>query len=218
MARNSDFITAQEAKNIDIKARDSLGIPTLVLMENAGRQVAQEALKMLHRGKRVVIFCGKGNNGGDGFVAARHLLVKGIRPDIFLAGKINAVENEARQNLDILLRLKTKIIEVAGENLYLLKNRVLRYNLIIDALLGIGLSGEVRGILKDLIGIINLSKAKVLSIDIPSGLDATTGRALGCCVKADRTVTFVARKRGMIKGEGPKNCGRVVVRDLGISL
>jgi NAD(P)H-hydrate epimerase len=187
-------------------------------MENAGRQVAQEALKMLHRGKRVVIFCGKGNNGGDGFVAARHLLVKGIRPDIFLAGKINAVENEARQNLDILLRLKTKIIEVAGENLYLLKNRVLRYNLIIDALLGIGLSGEVRGILKDLIGIINLSKAKVLSIDIPSGLDATTGRALGCCVKADRTVTFVARKRGMIKGEGPKNCGRVVVRDLGISL
>ena len=129
MARNSDFITAHEAKNIDFKARDSLGIPTLVLMENAGRQVAQEALKMLHRGKRVVIFCGKGNNGGDGFVAARHLLVKGIRPDIFLAGKINAVENEARQNLDILLRLKTKIIEVAGENLYLLKNRVLRYNL-----------------------------------------------------------------------------------------
>lgn len=218
MARNSDFITAQEAKGIDIKARNSFGISTLVLMENAGRQVAQEALKMLRRGKRVVIFCGKGNNGGDGFVAARHLLVKGIRPDIFLAGKINAVENEARQNLDILLRLKTKIIEAGEENLHLLKNRVLRYNLIIDALLGIGLSGEVRGIFKDLIGIINLSKAKVLSVDIPSGLDATTGRVLGCCVKADRTVTFVSRKRGMIKGSGSKNCGKVIVKDLGISL
>lgn len=218
MARNSDFITAQEAKNIDIKARDSFGISMLVLMENAGRQVAQEALKMLRRGKRVVMFCGKGNNGGDGFVAARHLLVKGVRPDIFLAGKINAVENEARQNLDILLRLKTKIIEVDEENLCLLKNRVLRYNLIIDALLGVGLSGEVRGIFSDLIGIINLSKAKVLSVDIPSGLDATTGIVLGCCVKADRTVTFVSRKRGMIKGEGPKNCGRIVVKELGVPL
>ena len=99
-----------------------------------------------------------------------------------------------------------------------MKNKISKYNLIIDALLGVGLAGEVRGIFRDLIGIINLSKAYILSVDIPSGLDATTGKVLGCCVKADKTVTFVAKKRGMVLGEGPKFCGRVVVRDLGIPL
>ena len=218
MVKNSKLLTAKEAKDIDIKAADTFGISALLLMENAGRGVAEEAIKML-RGKRsVAIFCGKGNNGGDGFVAARHLLVKGITPDIFLAGNINDVENEARVNLDILLKLKQRIVEVNGENLHLVKNKISKYNLIIDALLGVGLEGEVRGIFRDLIGIINSSKAKVLAVDIPSGLDATAGRTLGYCVRADRTVTFVAKKRGMVLGEGPKYCGRVVVKDLGILL
>jgi NAD(P)H-hydrate epimerase len=82
----------------------------------------------------------------------------------------------------------------------------------------VGLTGEVKGIYRDLIGIINAAKAKALSVDIPSGLDATTGKALGCCVKADKTVTFVAKKRGMNLGQGLKYCGKVVVADLGIPL
>jgi len=84
--------------------------------------------------------------------------------------------------------------------------------------LGVGLEGEVRGIFRDLIGIINSSKAYILSVDMPSGLDAATGKILGCCVQADKTVTFVAKKRGMVLGEGPKYCGKVVVKDLGIPL
>jgi NAD(P)H-hydrate epimerase len=100
----------------------------------------------------------------------------------------------------------------------LVKQKIAKYNLIIDTLLGVGLKGEVRGIFRDLIGIINTSKARILSVDIPSGLEATTGKVLGCCVKADKTVTFWAKKRGMVLGEGPKYCGRVVVRDLGIPL
>jgi len=100
----------------------------------------------------------------------------------------------------------------------LVKRRILRYNLIIDALLGVGLKGDVHGIYRDLIGIMNTAKAYMLSADIPSGLDATTGKVLGCCVKADKTVTFVARKRGMVVGEGRKFCGKVVVKDLGIPL
>ncbi len=218
MARNSRILTTQAAKAIDIKAKEVFGISTLVLMENAGRSVAEEVIKILHGKTSIAIFCGKGNNGGDGFVAARHLLAKDIKPDIFLARKISEVENEARTNLEILLKLKQKIIEVEEENLHLVKDKVSKYSLIIDALLGVGLKGEVRGIFRDLIGIINSSKAYILSVDIPSGLDATTGKALGCCVKADKTVTFVAKKRGVVLGDGPKYCGRVIVADLGIPL
>jgi len=227
------LLTAESAKEIDIIARDSLGISTLVLMENAGRAVAEEAIEILSGKKRVAVFCGntrsnrmlrcavfcgKGNNGGDGFVTARHLLISGIHPDIFLAGRIEDVKNEARTNLEILLRLKQKIIEVKEDNLYLVKNKIIKYNLIIDALLGVGLQGAVRGIYRDLIGIINTAKASVLSVDVPSGLDANSGKILGCCVKADKTVTFVAKKRGMVAGEGPRYCGKVVVKDLGIPL
>lgn len=218
MVKSSKLLTAKTAKKIDTKAKDILGVSTLVLMENAGRAIAEEAIKMLSGKKSVVIFCGKGNNGGDGFVAARHLLTRGIKPDIFLAGNIEDVKDEARINLEILLKLKQKITEVEEENLYLVKNKISKYDLIIDALLGVGLKGEVGGIFRDLIGIINSSKGYILSVDIPSGLDATTGKVLGCCVKADKTVTFVAKKRGMVLGEGPKYCDGIVVKDLGIPL
>jgi NAD(P)H-hydrate epimerase len=218
MRKSRRLLTAAQAKQIDLEAKERLGISTLTLMENAGRTIAEESLKIL-RGKRsVAIFCGKGNNGADGFVAARHLLVVGIKPDIFLAGRIEEIENEARVNLETLLKLKQKIIEVNEGTLLLVKDKISRCDLIIDALLGVGLTGEVKGIYRDLIGIINAAKAKALSVDIPSGLDATTGKALGCCVKADKTVTFVAKKRGMNLGQGLKYCGKVVVADLGIPL
>lgn len=213
-----EIITSQGAKELDVKAKEKFGISTLVLMENAGKCVVEEAIRILQGRRNVAIFCGRGNNGGDGFVAARHLLTYRIKPDIFLAGNISDVENEARTNLNIILKLKQKIIEVDEEDICLLKNMISKYCLIIDALLGVGLSGQVRGIFRDLIGIINTSKAYILSVDIPSGLDATTGKVLGCCIKADKTVTFVAKKRGMVLGEGPKYCGRIVVKDLGIPL
>lgn len=249
MKRNRPvFLSAKQAREIDYKFREILGVPSLVLMENAGRAVAEEALRlfspkgavaifcgnarsksMLRRAAfcsntpskrmlRCAIFCGKGNNGGDGFVAARHLLLKGIRPDIFLAADIPEVKNEARANLDIALGLKLKIFAVRQDNLSEVQVALKRYNLIIDALLGIGLNKEVDGLLGEIIEMINISRAKKLAADIPSGLDAETGRVLGHCVKADTTVTFVAKKRGMVKGEGPKYCGRIVVRDLGIPL
>ena len=240
------LLSVRQAKEIDKKARELLGISTLVLMENAGRAVAEELMRMLRRkGKvavfcgntrskrmlrcaafcsntpskrmlRCAIFCGKGNNGGDGLVAARHLLLRGIRPDIFLAADISEVKNEARTNLDILLKLKQEIFKVRQDNLHLVKSRLKRYSLIVDALLGIGLVGQVSGMFGDLIGMINIAKAKKLAVDVPSGLDADNGKVLGRCIKADTTVTFVAKKRGMITGEGPKYCGRIVVRDLGI--
>lgn len=212
------IINGRQAKRIDVKAKVQFGVSTLILMENAGRSIAEEAIKALGRKKAVVIFCGKGNNGADGLVAARHLLACGIVPRIFLVGRIHDIESEARINLGILLKLKQNIVEVNRRNLKAISRELKRCNLIIDALLGIGLKGKVRGIFKDLIELINLSKRYVLSVDLPSGLDATSGEVLGCCVKADKTVTFVAKKRGMILGNGLRYCGRVVVKNLGIPL
>jgi len=212
-------LTAAQAKEIDRKARERYGIATFILMENAGRAVAEAAAaRSLARGKRgkIAVFCGRGNNGGDGFVAARHLLAMGLRPDVFLAGAREDVSGEALANLDILLRLGQEVVELDEGRLSRLRRRMARYGVIVDALLGVGLAGEVRGAVRDLIGIMNASKAYVVSVDVPSGFDATSGKALGACVRADMTVTFVAKKRGMASRTGRRVCGRVVVRDIGI--
>ena len=216
MVRNSKFITSQQARTIDREIKERFGLSTLILMENAGRAVAEEALKIIEGRRAVFIFCGKGNNGGDGFVAARHLLARGIRPQIFLAGSISQIRNEAAVNLQVLLRLKQKVGSLTEGTLHLVRNRIPRNSLIIDALLGVGLQGEVRGIFSPLIDVINASSGYVLSVDIPSGLDADTGKVLGCCVRADKTVTFLARKQGMRLREGPKYCGKIIIADLGI--
>lgn len=212
------LLSGRQAREIDHKFREILGVPSLVLMENAGRAVAEEAMRLVSPGRPVAVFCGKGNNGGDGFVAARHMLLNGIRPDIFLVADFEQVKGEARTNLDIAQGLKLKIITVRQGNLSVVQAALPRYALIIDALLGIGLNGDVDGLLGEVIEMINLSRAKKLAADIPSGLDAQTGRVLGHCVKADTTVTFVASKRGMVLGNGPKYSGKIVVRDLGIPL
>ena len=212
-------ITAAKARELDAKARNKYGIPTLLLMENAGRAVAEEALRIIARRKgRVAIFCGKGNNGGDGFCAARHLLTAGVNPDIFLIGKVCGLKGEAAVNAGILLKLKHKITEVTPLNINSIRRRITKYSLIVDALLGVGLSGEVRGLYCDLIRLINLGGAYVLSVDVPSGLDATSGAVLGCCVRADETVTFIASKRGMVSARGAGYCGRVKVKQLGVKL
>lgn len=218
MARNSKGITTRQAQRFDLFARDCLGISTLVLMENAGRAVAEEALLLLGRKKRVVIFCGKGNNGGDGFVAGRHLLARGAGLSVFLTGVVPDVKNEAATNLSILRRLKQKVITVGQGNLLQARAAVRRCDLIIDALLGVGINKEVRGVYKECIALINNAKVPVLAVDIPSGLDATTGRILGSAVRADTTVTFVAPKKGMFLRDGSRICGRIVVRDLGVPL
>ncbi|MBN1913886.1 MAG: NAD(P)H-hydrate epimerase [Candidatus Omnitrophica bacterium] len=213
------LLSSNQAKRVDSKAERSLGLPVLLLMENAGSRLAQEAIKSLKgRFSRVAVFCGKGNNGGDGLVCARHLLASGFKPDIYLAAKKKEIGREAGINLEVLIKLKAKVTEVKAKNLARVRKKIAGSGLIIDALLGVGLKGEPRGLYPDLIGLINACGARVLSVDIPSGLDATTGKIPGSCVKADLTVTFVAKKRGMALADGPRVCGKIVVRDLGVPL
>jgi len=210
------LLTAHAAREIDIKIRDKLGLSTLVLMENAGSAVAREVFKSCKSKKKIAVFCGKGNNGGDGFVAVRHLLSWGINPDVFFAGNLSEAKNEAKTNLEVLNKLKQKVFEVNEKNPAEID--IKKYGLIIDALLGVGLAGQPRGVYVDLIRLINSSGAEVIAVDIPSGLDATSGKILGCCVKADKTVTFMARKLGMVIGDGPEYCGKIIVEGLGVGL
>lgn len=210
-------LTAKQAKAIDIKARDKLGISTLMLMENAGASVVRETVNIRRpKDSSVAVFCGKGNNGGDGFVAARHLLTAGVKTSVYLCAEPSEVRNEAQVNLGILINMGKKLFEVNESNLKSVIKAIPKYGLIIDAIFGVGLKNRITGIYRELIGAINTSGSFVLSVDIPSGLDATSGEILGCCVKANKTVTFVAPKRGMLIGDGRKNCGKIVVRDLGI--
>lgn len=207
-------ISKKQAQNIDKIAQDKFGITTLVLMENAGRSTAELASDMLGNAGRIAIFCGKGNNGGDGFAAARHLLSKGIDIDVYLAARYNDVKNDAKVNLNILLALGLSVDELVS-TVSLREINFAGYSLIIDAIFGIGLSGKINGIAEDVIGYINNARASVLSVDIPSGLDADSGATPGICVEADKTITFVASKTGMLNTNSSSYCGEIVIRDIG---
>lgn len=211
--------TAREMQLIDKKAQEIFGIPSLILMENAGKTASEIALEVLpsSRKRNVVCVCGKGNNGGDGFVCCRHLINKGINVDIFLIGNPRELKGDAKINFEILKNMGKKVVSLKeSNNLRHIVHKLKKANLIIDAIFGIGLTGPVREPYAGIISLINRYKKRVLSLDIPSGLDATSGRVLGCCIKANKTVTFALAKRGLIRNEGPEFCGEVVVADISI--
>jgi NAD(P)H-hydrate epimerase len=216
MGKSSKLVTAAQAHAFDTRAQERYGVSALILMENAGRQVAAEVRKHMKGRERVVFVCGKGNNGGDGFVAARHLLCDGIAPEVFVAGRFTEVRKEAGTNLGVLLALGHKAVELNAQTFPVFARMLSGGVLLVDALLGVGLKGGITGFYKDIVDSINASGAYVLSVDIPSGLNADTGLAEGACVRADTTLTFVARKKGMVMGAGSRYCGRTVVGDLGV--
>jgi len=214
-------LTREEMRELDRKAIEEYKIPGIILMENAGRNAAEEILQMIddpHQAK-VAILCGKGNNGGDGFVVARHIHNHGISVDVFLVAKISDIlkDGDAGTNLQILLNMKIsvkEILDISGVNSIL--NELNNYNILVDALFGTGLSGDVREPFKTLIdGVNNLNKP-IVSVDIPSGLDSNTGKILGAAIKATKTVTFAAAKKGFYLGEGPSYTGNVTVTDISI--
>src|SRR3990167_4911657 len=214
-------LTREEMRELDRKAIEEYKIPGIVLMENAGRNVAEEILKMIddpHQTK-VAILCGNGNNGGDGFVVARHLHNHGILVDVFLVAKISDIlkDGDAGTNLQILLNMKlpvNEILDIPGVNNIL--NELNGYHILADALFGTGLSGDVREPFKTLIhGVNNLNKPTI-SVDIPSGLDCNTGKFLGAAIKATKTVTFAVAKKGFYLGDGPSLTGKILVSNISI--
>ncbi|MFH0839226.1 MAG: NAD(P)H-hydrate epimerase [Candidatus Omnitrophota bacterium] len=213
-------ITAERMKEIDRKAQELYAIPGIILMENAGIQAAHQAVMMLeNKPKKVCIFCGKGNNGGDGFVVARHLFNRNFKIKVLLIGRVNEIKRDAKINLDILLKMGVEVYELTGTfSRVFVKDALTHTSLIVDAIFGIGLKGTMPDNISEIINMINISKKPVLSIDIPSGLDSNTGRILGGCVKAARTITFGLPKKGFFRNKGPLHTGKISVVDISLPL
>ncbi|MCH7871476.1 MAG: NAD(P)H-hydrate epimerase [Planctomycetes bacterium] len=222
-----EALTCLQIRELDILAIEHVGVPALALMENAGRAVAEFVYGTLvdPQRSRVVILCGSGNNGGDGFVAARHLHNAGVNVTCILAGTSRRRE-DAAVHLGVLQRIEVPLIDASPRDkgqedsdkpldpavLDCLK----RADVIIDALLGTGSTGTPRQPMARLIDAANQQKhARRIAVDIPTGLDADAGTTGESCFAAHATVTLVAPKVGFSTSEAGKVLGRVVVVDIG---
>jgi hydroxyethylthiazole kinase-like uncharacterized protein yjeF len=220
-------VTPAEMAEIDKTAIEKESIPGLTLMERAGEHVAEAAREMLGSvggpggGRdgtwRVAIWCGKGNNGGDGLVAARHLARAGLDVEVFLLGHPKELSGDAVVNFELLEKLDVKRIEVAEKEHVRNFTKVYPpYDLIIDAIFGTGFNGRVEGVFAEAIDAINSAGASVLSVDIPSGVAGDTGAVSVPAVRATKTVTFAYPKIGLVQYPGADQVGEMEVADIGI--
>ena len=209
------IVTAQQMRELDRAAIEDRGVPGLTLMENAGRAVAEATARLASTQRRrpIAVICGHGNNGGDGFVAARHLREQGHEVSVFLAAEHAEVTGDAQANLLRLREAGIKCIEVKDPGP--VANACRGASVVVDALLGTGLTGKVRGLPGKLIEAVNECGTPVLAVDVPSGLDADTGEPLGLAVRAVETVTMGLPKLGLFLYPGVDYAGRVQVANIG---
>lgn len=210
-----------QVREFDAHAIRACGVPGILLMENAGRGATDVLERELFagnaRGRRAVIVCGTGNNGGDGLVIARHLAVRGGAPVVFLTGEAHQVSGDARTQLDAWLGIGGAVCEMApGRALTPLIDAMKDADVVVDALFGTGLDRAIDGWFADVIEATNGCRAPRLAVDLPSGLDADTGAALGAAIHARLTATFAFPKLGLLTPNGARLAGRVHVVDIGV--
>lgn len=203
--------TRQISREIDRRTIEEFGVPGVVLMENAGRAVASAILAEYPSARKMAVICGAGNNAGDGFVIARHLISSGNDVSVHIAQKKQRYKGDAKTNLDSLLEIGGDVRELEGK-----LPRIKDTDVIIDAIFGTGLDRDVGGFYERLIKFINRRSVPCVSVDIPSGLDADTGRPMGAAVRADMTVTFAPPKLGMWVYPGVDYAGKLCVADITI--
>ena len=215
-------MSRDEVRAFDSWAINELGIPGVVLMENAGRSCAELIKEELAgaANPKVCIFCGTGNNGGDGYVIARHLLNSGFEVVVVVCGERKKIKGDAKINLDILEGLGQPIEQLNLKESDI-SGRVVSFaadaDMLVDSLFGTGLSGELSDEYKQLIERINAQHCAILAVDIPSGLDCDSGRPLGAAIKADYTVTFAAVKKGFTSAEtAAPYTGEIFVASIGV--
>jgi NAD(P)H-hydrate epimerase len=234
-------MSRDEVRAFDSWAINTLGIPGVVLMENAGRscsELIKEKLRKVTKPK-VCIFCGTGNNGGDGFVIARHLLNtrhgeaclglaesrracrsrSGYKVTVVICGDRNKIKGDAKINLDILERLGQTIEQLnlnESDISGMINSFAAGADMLVDGLFGTGLSGQLSDQFRQLIESINASNCPILAVDIPSGLDCDTGQPLGAVIKADYTVTFVAVKKGFTSPDAAQYTGEIFIASIGV--
>jgi NAD(P)H-hydrate epimerase len=213
---SASSMSRDEVRSVDRRAIEEYGMPGIVLMENAGRGCADLLVSLGISGK-VIVVAGKGNNGGDGFVIARHLENRGYQASVLLVADPADLKGDALTNYRIIKAAGTPIRILGAEpDQVQLKRELESADWIIDALLGTGTQGTIREPFFSVIAAINEAGAKVLAVDLPSGLDCDTGEPLGCCVRANRTATFVARKLGFDAPGAVEFTGLVHVIDIGV--
>ncbi|MCY2924638.1 MAG: NAD(P)H-hydrate epimerase, partial [Planctomycetota bacterium] len=193
-----DSLSRDEVRRVDRWVIEVLGLPGLVLMENAGRQAADAACELLgaRRPGRVAVVAGAGNNGGDGFIAARHLLLRGLEVITFLIAPPEKVVGDARVNLQALRNLKADVLAIGPGELPGLVNALKEFDVVVDALGGTGIRGALQGDIAAAVQAVNAANRPVVAVDIPTGLDCDSGQATGPAIRAAVTVTFVAPKIG----------------------
>ena len=208
-----------QMREADRRTIDDIGIPALVLMENAGRQTvaAMEAMFNDLSDRQVAVLCGRGNNGGDGFVVARTLIQRGVDTSVFLIGRVADVRGDARVNLEILGRLGITVVEVADSQAWELHfSEVGDCTLIVDAIFGTGLNAPISGLIESVIADVNASGIPVVAIDLPSGLSADSPEPIGPAIDAALTVTLAAPKLSLILPPGETLAGDIVIADIGV--
>src|SRR5438552_809743 len=212
-------LNAAQMREADRRTIEEVGIPSLVLMENAGRQ-AVAAMEAMHTDlleRQVAVLCGRGNNGGDGFVVARTLAQRGVDVSVFLLGSVADVRGDARTNLEILGRLGITVVEVADSQAWELHfSEVNDCTLIVDAIFGTGLNAPVSGLIESVIADVNASAIPVVAIDLPSGLSADSVEPIGPSIDAGLTITLAAPKLPLVLPPGELRAGDIVIADIGI--
>ena len=210
-----NYYLPADVRELDRIAIQEKGILGFTLMQRAG-QAAFDALQTRWPNtESVICFCGSGNNGGDGYVIAALTAQRGLRSEVIAVGSTDKLKGDARLAYESAVAAGATIVPLDAYTSEELE-KFDRSTVLVDAMLGIGLSGNITGQTLDVIRMINASPCSVMSVDIPSGLCSDTGTILGKAVKADLTVTFIGRKLGQVSGSGPALCGELVFGDLDV--
>src|SRR4051812_16990249 len=214
-------LNTQQMREADRRTIDEVGIPSIVLMENAGRQAvaAMEAAFEDLASTHVGVMCGRGNNGGDGFVVARTLIQRGIETSVFLLGSVADVRGDARTNLEVLGRIGLTVVEISNAQEWELHfSEISRCELVVDAILGTGFHGQLSGLLETVVADINGLGLPIVAIDLPTGLSADTCDVEGEAIEASMTITLAAPKIPLILPPADTYSGDLVIADIGIPL
>jgi NAD(P)H-hydrate epimerase len=212
-------LNSAQMREADRRTIEEIGIPSLVLMENAGRQVVA-AIESVHGElleQRVAVLCGRGNSGGDGFVVARTLVQRGVDVSVFLIGRVADVRGDARTNLEILGHLGLTIVEISDSQAWELHfSEIGHCSLIIDAIFGTGLNAPLSGLLETVVADVNAAGIPIVAVDLPSGLSADSHEPIGDSIEAGMTVTLAAPKLPLVLPPAETRAGDIVIADIGI--
>lgn len=212
-------VTGKEMGMIDKYCINNIGIPGIVLMENAALKVVKHVILYLEKENSLpihaVIIAGKGNNAGDAFAAARHLWIQGKRIEVYCLFEKETLAGDAKVNFEILENMDVPIKYLSvNSSIEELQSDIEKAELVLDGIFGTGFRGDIQGLIKQVVGIVNRYSRHTISIDIASGIDSATGRTSGACIKSHKTVTFQCPKIGQLVYPGADYTGELVVESI----